>query len=148
MRFMKNNKSIFILTLLMTLGAFVYAQDKVTEAELEQFASAFLQVQNLEQLAQQEMVQTIEEKGLAVERFNEIQQIQQNPDQVLEAAPEEVELFESVSGELSEIQVKAQENMQVKIVEEGLTVPRYQELASAIQSSPELQQKVQEYLKG
>ncbi len=119
---------------------------EVSDKELELFASAFQQVQNVDQQAQQNMIKAVEEEGFEVQRFNEIQQAQQNPNQDSNATNEEMNKYESASKELEIIQGQAQEEMQEKIIEEGLTVPRYQEIAAAIQANPELQQKLQEYL--
>jgi len=142
--------SWLLFTLIGVMGAFAQEEQKeeVSEEELKQFASAFQQVQVVSQEAQQEMVKAIEEEGLEVMRFNEIQQAQQDPNQEAEATGEELKKYEAATGELERIQVEAQRLMQERIAEEGLTVDRYQEIAAIIQGDPELQQKLQQYMQG
>ncbi|MFP4369233.1 MAG: DUF4168 domain-containing protein [Bacteroidota bacterium] len=150
---MMNIKKIAGFLLLLSLSITVtFAQTEQTETkdvskeELKQFATAFQEVQVVNQQAQQNMITVVEEEGLNVQRYQEIQKAHQDPNQDVEATSEELEQFETVSQELEKIQVEAQQQMQEKIVEEGLSVNRYQELATTIQNDPELQQKLQKYL--
>jgi len=145
---LKKITGLFMLLIIGSVGAFAQAEEKVSDGELKQFASAFQHVQNINQQAQQEMAKAVEGEGLGIQRFNEIQQARQDPAQEASATEEEIEMFNSAYKEIEEIQRGAQQKMQEKIVEEGLTIPRYQEIATSIQASPELQQKIQEYLKG
>jgi ubiquinone biosynthesis protein UbiJ len=147
---MRTLKIISLIMMFTISGMGVFAQqasEEVTDKELKQFASAFQQVQRVDQNAQQIMIKAVQDEGLEVQRFNEIQQAQQ-ANQEVDASNEEIKKYESASTELKKIQVQAQQEMQEKITEEGLTVPRYQEIATSIQASPELQEKLQEYLKG
>ena len=147
---MKKLTSLLLFTLISAIGAFSQTEQKenVSGEELKQFASAFQQVQTVNQQAQQTMVKAVEEKGLEVQRYNEIQQAQQDPNQEANATGEELKQYETATQELEKIQVQAQQQMQEKIIEEGLTVNRYQEIATVVQNDPELQQKLQEYLQG
>lgn len=114
---------------------------EVSDKELEQFAEAAQQVQIINQEVQQKMINIVEEKGLDVQRFNEIQQAQLNPQQEIEATKEEMEKYEASTGDFEKIQGQAQEKMQEKITEAGLTTPRYEEIAMTLQSDPVLQKK-------
>lgn len=145
---LKKIACLFMLLAVSSMGAFAQTEEKLSDLELKQFASAFQQVQIVNQEVQQTMVKALEEKGLEAERYNEIQQAQQDPNMKADASAEEIAKYESASKELEKLQVEAQQKMQEKIIEEGLTVPRYQEIAAVIQSSPELQQKIQEFLQG
>ena len=142
--------SLLLFTLIIGMGAFAQTEQKeeISDQELKQFASALQQIQVINQQAQQAMVKAVEEKGLEVQRYNEIQQAQQDPNQEAEVTEKELKQYETATQELEEIQVQIQQQMQAKIVEEGLTVNRYQEIAAVIQNDPELHQKLQEYLQG
>ena len=134
-------------------GAMLFAQtgekqESVTNEELKQFATAFQQVQVVNQSAQKEMVDVVESKGLTVEEYNALSQAVQNPDQATDASKEKMEAFEQTSQGISEIQVVAQEKMQEEILNTGLTIERYQEIAAKLQTDQELQQKIQEYMQG
>lgn len=116
---------------------------EISDQELQQFASAARQIQSINQDVQQEMVNVVQQEGLGIQRFNEIQQAQLNPNQEVEATREELKQYERSIQQLQTIQSQAQKEMESKIKEEGLTVERYQQIVAAIQSSPELQQKLQ-----
>lgn len=146
MRTMKIVTILPMLLMAISMSAFAQTATDVSDEELGQFASAFQQVQVIDQSSQQEMVKAVEEKNLTVQRYNEIQQATQDPSQQIDATDEELKRVDSVSQGLELIQVKAQEEMQATIIGEGLTVERYQQIIAAIQSDPELQQKIQEYL--
>ncbi|MFW5656535.1 MAG: DUF4168 domain-containing protein [Bacteroidota bacterium] len=149
MRTVTKFTSLFLVLMIGSLGVFAQPMEEVTDQELKQFASAFLEVQNVDQQAQQNMIDAVEKEGLEVQRYNEIQQAQQNPEQEAGTAnDEEIKKYESASKEIEKIQGQTQQKMQEKITDEGLTVPRYQEIAAAVQASPELQQKLQQFLEG
>ena len=140
---------LFILLMFISgMGASAQTEGEISDNELRQFASAFMQVQTINQQIQQEMAETVEEEGFEIQRFNEIQQAQQNPNQEVAATDEEIAKYKSAMEDLQTIQMQAQQKMEEKIVEEGLTIARYQEIATAIQANPDLQQKLQEYLQG
>ena len=92
------------------------------------------------------MVSTVENEGVEVERFNEIVQSQQDPNQDADASEEEMEIFNTVIRELQIIQNAAQQEMQRAVIDEGLTVERYQELMSQVQTDANLQQRLQELM--
>ena len=117
--------------------------EDVTDEELTQFVSAMEHMQVINQSAQQEMVGALQQGGMEVERFSEIMQSQQDPNQPANATTEEMEKYAAVNQSLEKIQISAQQEMEEKIVEAGLTLDRYQEIGATIQSSPELQQKLQ-----
>ncbi|MEX0985987.1 MAG: DUF4168 domain-containing protein [Bacteroidales bacterium] len=122
--------------------------EDVSDDELQQFVSVVGQVQMINQETQQQMIGAVQDGGLDVERFNEIMQSQQDPSQESDASNEELQNYENAIQELENIQLEATQQMQDKIVEEGLTVNRYQELGAIIQVSPELQEKFQSFLEG
>ena len=117
--------------------------EDVTDEELTQFVSAMEHMQVINQSAQQEMVGAVQQGGMEVERFSEIMQSEQDPNQPANATAEEMEKYAAVNKSLEEIQIRAQQEMEEKITEAGLTTERYQQIGSMIQSSPELQQKLQ-----
>jgi hypothetical protein len=115
----------------------------VTDEELTQFVAAMEHMQVINQSAQQEMVGAVQEGGMEVERFSEIMQSQQDPNQEANATSEEMEKYAAVNQSIEQIQVRAQQEMEEKITEAGLSTERYQQIGAMIQSNPELQQKLQ-----
>ena len=142
----KKITTLLALTLFFASGVIAQTEKEVSDKEIKQFASAIQEVAVINQQIQQKMVNTVEEEGLAVQRFNEIIQSQQDPNKETELKDGEKEKFEDVSRKLEEMQMKAQAKMEEKITDEGLTLKRYQEIAALVQSDPNLQQRIKEYL--
>ncbi len=145
MLFKKKIASLLTLGLFIVFGVFAQQDSKVTDKEIEQFASAMQEISVINNQIQQEMVKAVEDEGMEVQRYNEILQKQQNPTEDPDLNGDEKKKFDNINLELQEIQVDAQKKMEEIIVEEGLTLNRYQEIASLVQSDPELQKKVQEH---
>ncbi len=119
---------------------------EVSDQEVKQFANSFKEVQQVNQKSQEKMVGAVEEEGLDVQRFNEIQQAQQDPNQDAGASEKEMATFDSAIRQLQVIQNEAQQEMQEKIIEEGLTIERYQEIISMVQSDINLQKRLEEHM--
>ena len=148
------SKKLYGLLIVFLMGAsVVFAQvpqqmpeqqtTDVSDDEIEQFALAFVEIQNIEQKVQPEMVQAVEKEGIEVQRFNEIMNAQEDPNQEVDASEDELKKFASANREIEDIQMRAQREMMGKITETGLTVERYREIMTALRNDPELQQKLQ-----
>ncbi|NBC24454.1 MAG: DUF4168 domain-containing protein, partial [Bacteroidetes bacterium] len=85
---------------------------------------------------------------IGAQRFSEIQRGQQNPNSEIDVSEEEMKKFQSASQAVQKIQMDAQQEMQNKLSEVGLTQKRYQEISMMVQSDPELQQKYQSMQQG
>lgn len=118
----------------------------VSDADLEKFANAFKEIQAINQTSQQEMMAVIQEEGMEVQRFNEIFQAEQNPQQEADYKADEKKKFDNISQEIETIQKDSEQKMIGKIKDEGLSVNRYQEIMMAIQNDPKMQGKLQEHL--
>ncbi len=121
-------------------------KDSISDAELQIFAAAMKKVQAVDQQIQLNMAVAVTEEGLELERYNEIFQSRQNPDSRIEATEEEMKKFNSALERISSLEMQAQEEMEEKIINEGLTVNRYQQIMEAVRQSESLQEKVMEYL--
>jgi Glu-tRNA(Gln) amidotransferase subunit E-like FAD-binding protein len=151
---MKINRLLAILVVFAIGMSGAYAQlpdqlpgpqaTDVSENELEQFAQAFREIQVIDHQVQMEMLSTVQEEGIDVDRFNEFLTAQQNPAQQFDASEEELTRFAAAYQEIEEIQEQALQQMQKAITENALTLERYQEIAMTIQANPELLQKLQE----
>jgi len=137
---------IFALIAATAVKAQAPAQQDVSDDELKQFASVYKQIQSINQEVQQDMFEAIQEQGIDIQRFNELFQASMVPGQEIAASEEEMEKFNAAKAGIEKIQAQTEKKMEEVIVEEGLTLERYQEIAMAIQSSPDLQRKIQEYL--
>lgn len=149
---MKSFKKMYPIVVFFFLGITgIFAQQpqqpaqptEVSDAELKQFASAYTRVQSIDQQIQQKMVAEIQKEGLDIQKFNEILNAEQDPNQEADATEEELEKFAVVHEAIEQIQNQAQQDMQKIITDNKLTVQRYQEIMMAVQSDPALQQKLQ-----
>lgn len=144
---------LFILTIAVS-GAFAQVPQQmpqqqpteVSDNEMEKFATAFREVQVIDKKVQQDMTTAVQEEGVDIERFNEYVAAQQTPGQEMEASEEEMEQFSEAYQQIEGIQMEAQKEMEKAIRESDLTVPRYQEIAMAIQGNQELMQKLQQHM--
>ena len=111
MKMMKNVLATILLGLFGTLTVAAQTPQpmpqqqtdiEVSDEELESFIQVVNQIQKINQESQTEMISAIEETGITVERFSEINQAEQNP-QV------EVEVGESEQAQYSEAMAVVQE---------------------------------------
>src|SRR5690606_9905944 len=79
----------------------------VSENELEHFAQAFREIQVIDQQVQMEMLSTVQEDGIDVDRFNEFLTAQQDPAQQFDASEEELTRFAAAYQEIEGIQEQA-----------------------------------------
>jgi hypothetical protein len=139
---------LLIVILISITGAFAQLENPevVSDEELKQFASAVIEIQTINLQAQEKMITTVQEEGLEVERFNEIQLALEDPGQDQVSTEKELKEFETISEKLDRIQAEAEQEMIDKIREEGLTENRYQEIAVEVQNDTILLEKLQAFL--
>ena len=149
-------KSAVFFSILVFSGIMAYSQQfqppgqtqqtPVSDEEIQQFATAMNSVQTANQQAQQEMVKAVTDEGIEVSRYNEIYQAQQNPDKDASSSEEEMEQFRSASQAIQKIQQETQKQIEEDIQEAGLTLQRYQEIATQVQGDTDLQEKIKEQM--
>ncbi|MDR6300877.1 DUF4168 domain-containing protein [Mesonia maritima] len=118
----------------------------VSDKELNMFADAYQSVQMANQQAQQKMMKMIQDKGLDVQRFQEIQQASANPNQESDATAEEMKKHQELVAQFQKMQPELQQDMEKAVVDSGLSMERYQSVAAAVQNSQALQQKLQKIM--
>lgn len=151
-------QKIFWLALFMGLCAVVLAQQTpmqapaqqkatpVSDKELKNFITVSQDIQTLNQSLQQDMAKTIKSEGMEVEEFQQIQQKMQgsgSTEEVEGVSEEQAAQFATIMQKLQKKQTKAQQQMVQNMEAADLTMERYREIGSAIQSNPELQQRAQ-----
>ncbi|HEA31147.1 MAG TPA: DUF4168 domain-containing protein [Leeuwenhoekiella sp.] len=146
----------FVLATMSTMPAFSQAQAMpqqqqqeqvdVSDEELAKFADAYKQMQVMGQQAQQKMATTVEDEGLDIKRFNEIHQATMDPKTENDATEEEMAMHKKIVEKLDGMQKDFQGKL-TKIVEnQDLSMDRYQQIATALQTDTELQQRLQKKL--
>lgn len=144
-------KSLKIKTLLsfvFILGSLTLSaqEQEVSDSELGQFADAYVKVQKQNQEAQKEMMVIIEDEGLEVERFTEIQEAQMDPNKESDANADEMKKHASAVAKMQEIQPELEKKAVDQIESSGISLERYQSLAAVIQKEDALQQRLQTLL--
>lgn len=114
----------------------------ISDEELEKFVDIDMQLQPMQQQAQQEMIETVEQKGMKVEKFQQIAQSQQQGN-TADFSENELQKFSEINEELAVIDSQLQQDMISKIEEEGVSIERYQQIAAAVNQDQGLQQKLQ-----
>ena len=140
-------KTITTLFLCFTTSLFFAQNQDISDKELSQFADAFQQVRFINQSSQQDMIKALKDENISVERFNTINQAEQNPNKESDATDDELKKYKSAMKSVENIQVKSQKDLQAKIKESGLSIERYQQIATKIQSDQNLQQRLSEIMK-
>ncbi len=122
-------------------------QVNVSDGELAKFAQAVQALQTAEQESQQKMIAVVEEQDLDIEKFNEIHQAKMQNLEV-NASEADQKKHEQAVAKLEEMQPEIMKMMETIITNKGLTMERFQQIAAAMQSSPELQQRLQQLMTG
>lgn len=125
-----------------------FQMPEISDSTLRVFANILPQVNQMQMQSQQEMVKKVQESGLDVQRFNEIAQSQQNPNQPSDATEAEMKSFQAAMKEVQAIQKNMNAQLQQVITSNGMSVSRFQEIAQAVNSDKALQQKVQQMMGG
>lgn len=122
------------------------ATTEVSPQELEQFAQAIEEMRSIQLESRDQVSQALQEEGISKERFQEILKAQRNPEVNVNASQQEMQKFESASQKLADIQRNTQSQMKNAVQEQGLEVPRFQQILAAVREQPTLQQQVQQMI--
>jgi len=123
-------------------------QTEVSQQDLQRFANAVKKLQPIQQQAETQIMQIIQQQKLSEQRFGEIYQSRQNPKAKPTTAitPEENKRFDQAAVKIQELQKTTQSRMEKAVREEGLEIPRFNQIFLAIRSNPALLQKVQQMI--
>lgn len=135
-----------IAFLISSVSAQEPAQQDISDADMELFASAFQEVQSVNQQVQNEMVGAIQEEGLDIQQFNQIQQATQAGGEETDISEEDMKKYQKSIEAIQKVQQEAQAKMQKAVEESGLDMQKYQQIMRAVQEDPEIQAKLQEML--
>lgn len=122
-------------------------QTKVTDSELDKFATVFQHMRMMDQEIQREMMQVVEDEEMDIQRFNKLYKANMDPAVDANPSKEEQEKYENIVAEIEKMQVDFQKKMEKTISDSGLTVERYQQIATRLQKDPELQERLKSALK-
>lgn len=155
---MKLNLNALLLCVGIFAGTTAFAQTpvqpqvqetavNVSDAELEKFGQAIQALQTAELETQKKMIAIVEEQDLNIEKFNEIHQAKMQKQEV-KASEADLKKHEKAVAKLDEMQPEIMKLMENIVTQNGLTMERFQQIAAAMQTSPELQQRLQQLMMG
>ncbi len=134
-----------ILSLLLLIPFFLHAnplqqEEKYSDEILEKFVEAVTEVIGIQEQSQATMIQSIEEGGMSVERYNALTQKEQQGVEI--ESEQEARQYATISGEIAAIQAGVQQMLIGAIEESGIGLDTYQAIIEDYQSDPALQQRI------
>ncbi len=125
-------------------GAQLTSED-VSDKELKNFVATAGEVQNIQRESQTKLQEMVTAEGLEFQRFQMIMMSKQNPQMAdsVEITDEEQAAFKKIQPKMSKMNQSMLQRFQSTIKENGMTQKRFQMIAQAMQSSPELQKRFQ-----
>ncbi len=123
----------------------VPTSEDVSEEELNKFVETISELEPIQVKLQSDMQQVIQDKNISIERFQQLMQAMQNPQmaQQIEITDEEREQIQEIQPDLTDLQMKAQEEMVQKIEENGMDMQRYQAIMMGAQQDQQLMTRLQ-----
>lgn len=123
-------------------------REDYSDAELESFVNANKKVATIQEETEAMIIDQIEEKGLTVNRFNEILAGQQDPamKDSVQATTEELAAFNEIATSIVSENEKVRDRIETSIEEEGINLDTYEGIMVAYQVSPKVQERIHRLL--
>lgn len=117
----------------------------VSDDEINQLVSTINELEPIQIQTEEKIGGVLEEEGLSMERFQQMMMAMQNPQMAdqLDITDEEMGIVQKIQPTLMEIQGEAEQQMNEKIEENGLTMDRYRMIVMGAQQDPELMERLQ-----
>lgn len=119
----------------------------VSDKEMERFVKVSDELQVVQQDAQEKMMNAIEENGLDVQRYSEIEQANRSGQEV-DMTDKEKAAYDKTSEVVQAEQMKIQEEAQKLLEKHDFKEQRYMKISQALRSDQELMQKYREIKEG
>lgn len=124
-------------------------QIELQDGELQQFVAVLESVRQVQSQAQQDMQSSLEDEGMSQQRFSEIHRQKQQSGGSGSGSgsgnisQQEEQQYQAILSELQEIRQQTSQEIQQVIQDEGFSMQRFNQIYRAVQSRPQLQQRVQ-----
>lgn len=117
----------------------------VSDDEITQLVTTINELEPIQVETEEKIGEVLEEEGLSMERFQQMMMAMQNPQMAdqLDISEEEMGIVQKIQPDLMEIQGEAEQQMNAKIEENGLTMERYRMIVMGAQQDPELMERLQ-----
>lgn len=138
-----------LLSLCLLAGATLFAQDTVSDKDLDTFAEVYKVMLTENQKAQNSIFAMIEEEGIEMQRFVEIEAAVNNEQhEGAEPTAEELAKHKKIHENIEKIQADFDTEMVKEMKNHGWTMEQYEKVANIIGSDQELQAKLQQKMMG
>lgn len=136
-----------LLSICLFASLTVFAQTKVSDADLNTFSKVYTVMLAENHKAQNTIPAIIEEEGLDILRFSEIEaSVRNNPHDGAEPTSDELTKHKKVHDRIGKIQKDFEVIVEKEIKAQGWTQEKYEEIVTAISASEELQNKLQKIM--
>lgn len=146
-----NSKNIFFTFLFVLFACFsIKAQvnsPDIPEKDLVKFSQIFEDLRALDEKIQCDMIEIVANEKMDLERFNKLYQKDLDPAQKIHLSEEEKAKYNQIVNEIEKLQINFQKDMEKTIKNAGLTVEKYQEIATRLQIDTNLQQRLRRAIK-
>jgi hypothetical protein len=118
-----------------------------SEDDYKAFVKINKEIIPIQQEAQETMLKAIEDKGLDVNRFQQLAEAQQTG-KITDASedPEEIAKFNEAGQKVMEVQQETQTTIQKKIMEHEFPMEKFQQMSMAYNQSEEVRAKIDKML--
>jgi chromosome condensin MukBEF ATPase and DNA-binding subunit MukB len=117
-------------------------QTTVSDEEISKFAVTFQKMRMINQQMQMEMTEVVSNGGMKVARFNEIHTAKMNPEAEIKTTDTEEEQYQKIITEIAASSQQFQQKMENTVREGGLSLARYEQIVSQLDSDPALQERL------
>jgi len=122
---------------------------EVSEKEMQKFVEISQEIRTAQQSSQSEMRKVVEDSDLGLERYSQIVQSLQSGDTSSSSyTDQEKQQFDDVNQTLQPMQQQMQQDLMQTIQDNGMKVPRFQQISMALRQDAELQQQFREAMEG
>lgn len=124
-------------------------EQKVNRQELQQFVQAYKAVQQIQKSSEKQMVEAVKTEGLSPARFIEISKSEKNPatdSSATDISNREKQGFENAKAKIIVIKQKTESDLTQAINAQGLELPRFNEILTALQQDSQLREQFQQMI--
>ena len=115
---------------------------EISDSELEKFSKVFRDLRALDKEIQKNMIDIVSEEKMEIQRFNELYKQDLDPKQKLNLSEEEEIKYTRIVEEIENMQIDFQKDIEETLRNVGLSVEKYQQIATRVQIDAHLQKRL------
>lgn len=115
---------------------------EISDSELEKFSKVFRDLRALDKEIQKNMIDIVSEEKMEIQRFNELYKQDLDPKQKLNLSEKEEIKYTRIVEEIENMQIDFQKDIEETLRNVGLSVEKYQQIATRVQIDAHLQKRL------